>query len=382
MKFNRHTGLARAIPLLAAFVLAIASPVWSQAGDTAEALFERARTLVDGTEAPHDAIEAGRLREARNLLDRVVSEFPASDLAVRILIQDTIDGLDIARLDSEIAALPETSAASGQTPTTNDASTLIQPGPTSADALAASGLRQVGSCYVTASEVDSEGRIVVEVEIDAEGRVASLPELIEPATPSAAERTIFVNIISALDSCAPYGEGAAGRHKLAATATGVQLLDAAAGPAEPALAAETYWSPATEETQEALELSRREIAELQARLTVLGFDPNGIDGLSGSGTKTAITNWQSSAGIPATGFLDQPQMSLLLQSSESGFQNWLLDERNRKVVESASAGAAPTSPNPAAGNRPSERQAAPRGWFWYKGRLCRRVFGNAVISCR
>nr|WP_256415705.1 MULTISPECIES: peptidoglycan-binding domain-containing protein [unclassified Aliiroseovarius] len=42
--------------------------------------------------------------------------------------------------------------------------------------------------------------------------------------------------------------------------------------------------------------------ELQERLTALGHDTRGADGLAGPNTHRALRSWQVAAGYPADGF--------------------------------------------------------------------------------
>jgi hypothetical protein len=49
----------------------------------------------------------------------------------------------------------------------------------------------------------------------------------------------------------------------------------------------------------------------QVLLTYKGFDPKGIDGLMGGGTKAAITQFQTQVGLPATGQIDQALLDAL-----------------------------------------------------------------------
>ncbi|RYH10677.1 peptidoglycan-binding protein [Tropicimonas sp. IMCC6043] len=247
----------------------------------------------------------------------------------------------------------------------------------------ASDLIRVGSCYIAQDIPASDPEIVVEVEIDSEGKVASLPELVEPEQPTVEQRLIFVNLVTALESCAPYGAGSAGRHRLAATEDDVRLVSdsTVAVPAPPPqgpIPGAASWLPGTPDTEADLELSRREKAELQARLMVMGHDPNGIDGMPGKGTRAALKAWQEANGIPASGYLDQIQMTILMQQSEPAFAAWLQDPANRETIESAAA-AAPVAQKKASGNN---RAKLPPGYFWYKGRMCKKVFGSRVLSCR
>ncbi|NDR55406.1 peptidoglycan-binding protein [Aliiruegeria sabulilitoris] len=448
MDRNAKRGMMRS-GLLALACTVQASLAWAQT-TTPESLFQQARTLVDATAAPYDTSEAAQLRQAREILDRIISEFPASDLSVRVLIQDTIDGLDVARLDAEIATLPTADAApafpvipppqtgqpepagtanaafpvipmapgtaaqtegAAESPTTGafpvipmvqdtapatsatasggqatSAFPVIAPpsAPATADpeTMVSESLRSVGNCYVSTQGADGGERVIVEVDIDGQGQVAAMPRLLEPVAPSASARQLFITLVTALDSCSPYAAGAAGSYRIAATADGVERVDTSGAPitaapttSEAAIIAPAYWVAASKDTQDALELSRREKAELQARLTAMGYNPRGIDGVPGNGTREALSQWQAAAGIPATGYLDQPQMTAFLQQSNPAYEAWLLDDANKAKVEAAATERAATK-------KSSGRAKTPPGYFWYKGRLCKKVFGNAVISCK
>ena len=60
-----------------------------------------------------------------------------------------------------------------------------------------------------------------------------------------------------------------------------------------------------------LNLGSVERAEVQTRLTNLGYDPRGIDGRFGAGTRTAIRAWQGDNGLAATGYLNADQLQRL-----------------------------------------------------------------------
>lgn len=95
----------------------------------------------------------------------------------------------------------------------------------------------------------------------------------------------------------------------------------------------SQFAPATEDSERRLGLSRQDIRELQARLTSLGIDPNGIDGVVGRGTRGAITTWQEGSGMPATGYLDAPQLERLRAASQSVYDTWLTNPQNRARIE-------------------------------------------------
>ncbi|PKP68720.1 MAG: hypothetical protein CVT82_14210 [Alphaproteobacteria bacterium HGW-Alphaproteobacteria-4] len=61
--------------------------------------------------------------------------------------------------------------------------------------------------------------------------------------------------------------------------------------------------------EEALALSRDQRREVQRQLALLGYDPNGIDGLFGRGTRTALTAWQRANAFEANGYLTIAQIN-------------------------------------------------------------------------
>lgn len=65
------------------------------------------------------------------------------------------------------------------------------------------------------------------------------------------------------------------------------------------------------EIEAALGLSRSERREIQANITLLGFDTNGIDGILGRGSRNAIARWQDEQRQPATGYLTDAQIRRL-----------------------------------------------------------------------
>ena len=90
--------------------------------------------------------------------------------------------------------------------------------------------------------------------------------------------------------------------------TQADALIAAAAPAAPAPAAGVADAGATEA---ALGLTRADRTDLQRRLTALGHDTRGVDGVFGSGTRAAIGAWQRKQGLAGTGFLTAAQVAAL-----------------------------------------------------------------------
>ncbi|WP_171130687.1 MULTISPECIES: peptidoglycan-binding domain-containing protein [unclassified Ruegeria] len=91
--------------------------------------------------------------------------------------------------------------------------------------------------------------------------------------------------------------------------------------------------PATEGEEAAMNLAIQDYRDIQARLTVLGFDPNGVDGKPGKGTRSAISRWQSEHAINNTGYLNDAQLNLLKQDSEELLVIWLQNKENARLYE-------------------------------------------------
>lgn len=70
------------------------------------------------------------------------------------------------------------------------------------------------------------------------------------------------------------------------------------------------------EIETRLDLNVAERREIQERLTNLGFDPRGTDGVFGSGTRTAIRNWQRANDSEETGYLTEKQVARIIRQSD------------------------------------------------------------------
>lgn len=68
-----------------------------------------------------------------------------------------------------------------------------------------------------------------------------------------------------------------------------------------------------QQAEAALALDRAERRVIQRDLTRMGFDTNGIDGVFGRGSRSAIRRWQSAADLEPTGYLNAKQLAHLRQ---------------------------------------------------------------------
>lgn len=89
-------------------------------------------------------------------------------------------------------------------------------------------------------------------------------------------------------------------------------------------------TPGSETSESALGLDKQDIRDLQARLLVLGHDPNGVDGVIGRGTRSALSAWQVAQGAEATGYLSADQHARLKAMSEAALAAWRSDPNNER----------------------------------------------------
>lgn len=264
-----------------------ALPVSAQ--DPAQGLFAGVKALYASSQSKAEADRLEDYQDIRRLLDLIVKDYPSSDIAVKILLQDTIDGVDIGAIDAALEA--------------------------------------------------DEGRMeTTSVELGAETNVGVAPSTKEGVSSAA--------ILPA--------EG------------GADASDAQ----PPNLPNSTAPSVANASSENALKLDRRAVRDIQARLTVLGHDPNGIDGVIGRGTRAALGRWQSTKGLPQTGYLNGDQLDLLKAESQADLDVWLQEKRNAEAY----------APSP---KRASSQRGLRNGWYVRNGKYCKRVqFGLQYCTPR
>jgi len=88
--------------------------------------------------------------------------------------------------------------------------------------------------------------------------------------------------------------------------------------------------------EEGLNLTRPQRRAIQSNLAILGFDPRGIDGIFGPGTRAAISAWQRSIAVPDFGYLNANQISRLQNASDRRRRELDAEaERRRQQLEAA-----------------------------------------------
>lgn len=88
-----------------------------------------------------------------------------------------------------------------------------------------------------------------------------------------------------------------------------------------------------ERIEQALNLSRDERRSIQRDLTILGFNPRGIDGIFGAGTRGAVRAWQGVNSLAQTGFLNRDQVFSLAQQGANRAAQLEAEARARQQAE-------------------------------------------------
>ena len=90
------------------------------------------------------------------------------------------------------------------------------------------------------------------------------------------------------------------------------------------------------EAENALNLSRIRKRRVQEFLQALGFDPRGVDGIFGRGTRRALSRWQDDRGFDVTGFLTRRQLRRLRREGVTAIAA-AREEAERKKREAEAA---------------------------------------------
>jgi hypothetical protein len=95
----------RRLSVLVFLLATVSVPFQSIAQDAAAGIFAGAKALYTLAQSKPENERLADYQGVRRLLDLIVEEHPSSDLAVGILLQDTIDGLDVAAVDAALAEI-------------------------------------------------------------------------------------------------------------------------------------------------------------------------------------------------------------------------------------------------------------------------------------
>ncbi|MGR3321358.1 MAG: peptidoglycan-binding domain-containing protein [Pseudooceanicola sp.] len=86
-------------------------------------------------------------------------------------------------------------------------------------------------------------------------------------------------------------------------------------------------------TEAALELSRDQRRQIQRNLSLIGFDPRGIDGIFGPATRRAIGAWQQANGFETTTYLTGPQVREIQTAADRRAAELEEEARERREAE-------------------------------------------------
>lgn len=96
----------------------------------------------------------------------------------------------------------------------------------------------------------------------------------------------------------------------------------------------------------ALGLDRASRIALQRRLALMGYDPQGVDGVLGPRSREAIARWQRDFGFPATGYLDADLIASIEERSADAFAEWQSEESQRTRIAARDVRAPDLSTSP------------------------------------
>lgn len=330
--------------LLFSGMLVFASTGSAFAQDRVEFVMQQLRAVQEKDDAT-----VAELREAVANVQRIVDDFPASDAAVSILLGEPHNGIDFTSFEQRLLAATESK-------------NVLQ----DADAQTNDGPR----CLQTAMPDGADVNLLIAFRTDANGNLTDLPDIVEPQNRSSDVRLAYLKVAAALEECAPYERSTDGfSYRLFMTDEGDMSLIPVAPIETTSNRDERFAEDAiarpplgTEETERLLGLDRQAVRDIQARLLVIGYDPNGIDGSIGRGTRSAIRSWQGSIGAINTGFLNALQLDALRSQSQSALAQWL------QAPENASR----YNPPKRASSRRNNRLR--NGWYRDRnGKYCRRT---------
>jgi hypothetical protein len=85
---------------------------------------------------------------------------------------------------------------------------------------------------------------------------------------------------------------------------------------------QTEFTEGSQDSEDAI-LDRDTRHELQGRLSSLGYDTLGTDGVFGDRSRDAIASWQQDSGAPVTGYLSEDQVQAIFTASAATYATWL-----------------------------------------------------------
>ncbi|MEX0339714.1 MAG: peptidoglycan-binding protein [Arenibacterium sp.] len=292
-------------------------------------LFQGAKAIYGQAASQTGAEQTTSYRNARLLLDMIVTQFPGSALAGQIQRRETIEGLDVTALNAALgipAPVPAPVAPAVPAAPVGEFAPYL-------------GRWKDGTRYC--AEISESNQPVLallrlwscntDIANSASAPLVPAPDGLRGAAQQVSVRLSGPNEII-IDLAAPLYDPF--QNAIGPNGAGYNPRFVKDAPVLPSFL--NAAPPADESTEQALSLNRSERREIQRRLTLLGFSTRGVDGVFGPGSRNAISEWQTSQNLPASSYLNETQLADLRGQTEEMYQEWR--KRNRSSGSGLPAG--------------------------------------------
>ena len=288
------------------------SAVTAAAKERPEAALDALRQSAAAASLLSEEEQIAAYRDIRHELDRFIADHPKSDLAIDILLRRAAPGLDLLAIYAALRDVRDTRI----------------------------GTRRAAAPAAPAPLKPAPPKTVEQPD-GTSGAVAALPNFF----PTPESGTLLPSSEAQTTPGAIAGDLMEGRDTPPSLSAGPETAEAALG------------------------MDRQAIREIQARLFLSGYDPRGIDGIIGNGTRDAIRNWQAQKGLVKTGYLSAPLLRMLQSETSSTYPIWLKEQKavkakaKQRIIRGSGSG-------------------LPKGWFRDReGKYCRKVqFGLTMCQ--
>lgn len=326
----RRLGLGLAVAALVAFGQK------GTADETPEALLLEAARVFAASPGDSRAID-----EADKLLKRILANFPTSQIAVDLAYNRSPAGFDLADFTAaKIAASGGGGLATKQAATARDLSGEASGARLPRGAVARCLGEKLGGAPLS--------KIHLTFVLSGAGTISGLPELLRADEAGPATRSSYARALLAMDACAPFDPKLASLDLRTGQDGTIVVTEFEAGapsqmgapvpermdiltllePPTPPDPGRAMLEEGTLAGERGLELDAQAYREIQARLEAVGFDPGGVDGRPGEGTRAAVRAWQAEQGTAPTGYFSRSQLAFLQRQSEDAFLEWRQDPEN------------------------------------------------------
>ena len=90
--------------LVALFIFAVVAPAWADSQESANALFVEAAQLIQAAKIEQDVeVRLEQISEAHDILQRIIEDYPSSNLAVQLISGQSIGAYSLNGVRSDVA---------------------------------------------------------------------------------------------------------------------------------------------------------------------------------------------------------------------------------------------------------------------------------------